>query len=451
MSRRKLMARFEQIPGQLRPHPLRNGLIFLAVVGFVLYSGFSRHIPFTPKSGKVVTAHFDTANNAIPGNRVRVKGVDVGEVESIKRSASGEGADVRMRVDEKGFEVKQDARAHLYWRTLLGRNMYVDLEPGSKDAPPLGDRAIPLDRTTTQVEFDQLLESYQKDSRRGARTFFQQTDKALEGDAAGTAVDKLAPGLAPVAPAMRALRGTNPGTDLPTLVQQGGRAFDALAQDEAALAGVLDAADTTLAVTAARRADLAAMLQDAPATLADTRTTLARLRSTLDVLDPVADDLRPGVRKIAGAAPPARRALAQLTKLTPLAVPALRDLQPALRSLRGASMDGSPFFQDLQPTLQRLQDKILPWADKRDNTTNLRNAEAIGPFFSVLSSSSAQYDAYGHMQRFQAGQGERSAGFLPCKTGFFDPENKDQAIKCSLALTAMRAFLTGAPMPKGKP
>ena len=438
-----LRRRFEQVPGQHHPKPVRNGIVFLTLLGIVLYCGFTKSIPLLPDGGTKVQAVFANATNASTGNQVRVKGVDVGTIEKIERDPSGEGALITMRIDEKGFEMKRDARAAIYWRTLLGRNMYVELDPGSSDAPPLDGDKIPMKNTEVQVEFDQLVDSYDEDGRQGVRTFFQEFEPALEGDAAGEAVEQLGPGLTPVPAAMRALRGTRPGKDLPTLVKTGAEALDALGRDEAALAGLLDNANAVVGVLAARGADLEDILQDSPAAMRDARTTMTRLRHTLDVLDPVAAELRPGVRELDDAAPPARAALAEVTRLTPTALPALRDLRPALADLRTASEQGSPFLRDLAPTLERLRDEIIPFLDKRDGNTKLRNVEAIGPFFSVLGDSSAQFDAYGHMQRFQAGQGERTVGAIPCKTGFFDPENQDQLVQCQQGMKAMMNVLRG--------
>lgn len=438
-----LRRRFEQVPGQYRPRPIRTGIIFLALLALGLYAGFTKSIPLWPEGGKEVKAHFANASNATTGNQVRVKGVDVGTIKKIERDPSGEGALITMRVDEDGFELKRDARAAIYWRTLLGRNMYVELDPGSSDAPPLGDATIPMDNTEVQVEFDQLLDSYDEDGRQGVRTFFQEFEPALDKESIGDALEELGPGLTPVPGAMRAMRGQNPGKDLPALVRSGARTLDALGRDEAALAGLLDGAETTVGVFAARRADLAAMLREAPSAMREARTTMTRVRGTLDVLDPVAAELRPGVRRLDEASPPARAALAEISRLTPTALPALRDLRPALSDLRGASEQGSPFLRDLGPTLVRMRDEVVPFLDKRDNTTDLRNVEAIGPFFSALSDASAQFDAYGHMQRFQPGQGERSVGALPCKTGLFDPENKDQLIQCQEGLGAMMKVLRG--------
>jgi virulence factor Mce-like protein len=436
MSRFNLLARFEPTPGQHRPRPIRNGVILLGVIVLVLYSGFTRSIPFLPKGGDTVSAHFDRATNVIKGNLVRVNGVDVGEVTDVKRDPSGYGALVKMRVDQKGFKLHSDATAGLYWRTLLARNMYIELTPGSADMPALGNKTIPLWRTTSQVEFDELLDSYQADSRNGVRLFFKEGDKALSGPQLGQAVDKLGPALTPVTPAMQALRGTHPGNDLPNLARSAGKTLDALSQDESALGGLVDHADMVLGVTAARRADLAAMLQRAPQTMRETRTTLDRLRTTLDILDPVAARLRPGLRDVSPAITRTTVALRTLSALTPKALPALRDLRPALTDLAAASRQGTPTFAALLPTLQRLQDQIIPFLDKTDPGTKLKNYEAIGPFFGGLASSSQQFDANGHVQRFMPGQGLDSVGALPCSLSIGDP-NAAQLVKCRNAATRM--------------
>jgi virulence factor Mce-like protein len=445
----RLTERFETVPGEHRPRPIRNGLVFLAVLTLVAYCGFTRTIPFVGKDGDEVKAVFASATNLHNGNLVRVQGVDVGEVTKIERDPSGKGALVTMRVKQDGFKLHRDAHAALYWRTLLARNMYIELTPGSNDLPDLGGATIPLRNTETQVEFDQLLDSYDEDGRAGVQTFFRQGDKTLDGPEAGQAIEHLGPGLKPVSPAMAALRGTQPGSDLPGLADTAATTLAALARDEGALAGLIDGGASVLGVTAARRADLAGMLQRAPASLRDTRTTLKRLRTTLDVLDPTAADLRPGLRTADPAVRRATTALAAVSTLTPKALPALRDLQPALTSLRAASAEGSPLFKALDPTLKRLNDEVLPFLDQRDATTKLKNYEAIGPFFSVLASSSSQFDANGHMQRFMPGQGLDTVGALPCSVSLFDPESNGQLLKCKQAMRLLPQIIAGAPRKGG--
>jgi hypothetical protein len=135
--------------------------------------------------------------------------------------------------------------------------------------------------------------------------------------------------------------------------------------------------------------------------------------------------------------------------LTPKALPALRDLRPALSNLRSAAAQGAPLFERLDPTLARLDAEILPFLDQRNSTTRLKNYEAIGPFFSTLASSSAQFDANGHMQRFMPGQGADSVGALPCSLTVFDPNSQNQLAKCEQAMALLPQIIAGAPRKGG--
>lgn len=445
----RLSDKFHIVPGQHRPRPIRNGIIFLALLAGVLYSGFTKSIPFVGKGGTTVTAHFASASDVISGNLVRVKGVDVGRVTRVHRDPSGKGALVDMRVDEDGFKLHSDARASIYWRTLLGRNVYIELDPGSTDRPALGSATIPTSRTSSQVELDQLLQSFNEDGRAGIQTFFEEGDKMLGGPQLGNAVDELPTALQPVGPAVQALRGTHKGEDLGGLVDSASRALRAMSTDEASLSGLIDHADTVLGVTAARRANLGAMLQRAPETMQQARATLARLRTTLDVLDPVAADLRPGLRATAPAIGRATGTLRALSAIAPTTVAALRNLDPALANLQRASNEGDPALAGLTPTIARLQDEILPFLAQTDPGTKLRNYEAIGPFFSVLASSSSEFDAAGHVQRFMPGQGLDSVGALPCSVTAFDPATKNQLVKCERALRLLPQIVAGAPRKGG--
>lgn len=443
-----LSDKFHIVPGQHRPKPIRNGLIFLALLALGLYCGFTKSIPFLGEDGKEITARFDSATDVINGNLVRVKGVDVGKVTEVKRDTEGRGAIVKMRVKEDGFKVRSDARAAIYWRTLLGRNVYIELDPGSEDRPELTAQ-IPMERTESQVELDELLRSFDEDGREGIKAFFNEGEQGLRGDALGTALDTAPAALRPVGPAVQALRGTQKGKDLSGLVDTAATSLRALSADEEALGGLIDHASTVVGVTAARRADLGAMLQRAPATMQETRKTLGRLRTTLDVLDPIAEDLRPGLRSAAPAVDRATGTLRALSRVSPSAISALRDLRPALVNLSSASRAGVPAVDRLDPTVVRLRDEILPFLAQTDPGTKLKNFQAIGPFFSVLASSSSEFDGNGHMQRFMPGQGADSVGALPCSITAFDPASKGQLVKCEQALKTLTRMVGGAPRKGG--
>jgi virulence factor Mce-like protein len=412
------MPLFEYVPGQHKAKPVRNGAIFLALVLAVLFMGYTKNIPFFNEGAQKVKAHVPNSANIFPGNEVRVNGVRVGKVSKVERDPSGEGALISMKIQDGDVTVKKDARASVYWRTMLGGNFYVELQPGSKSAPKMEDNGtIPLSRTTTQVELDQLLTTFNPSGRQALKTFFREFQKGFSEEGVGKAVERLGPAMQNVAPGMRAVRGLRPGADIPELTRSASRALGALAHNENELGGLINGANTTLAVTAARRQDIGSMLDQAPTTLDDTRGTLARVRTTLDELDPVADDLRPGVRRLPATIASARPAMRTLKSLIPDALPVLRDIDPAIRRVRTAASSGVPLMQELNPTLDRLTDKINPWLGQRNDTTELKNSWAIGPFFSGVGDSSGAFDANGYTQNFDTAPspGDLLSSSVPCE------------------------------------
>lgn len=436
-----LMSRFEMTPGRHKPKLMLTGSICIALfVGVLMFAYSGGSVPLLPKGGTVVEAEFRTAANVTPGKTpVRVKGVNVGEVEEVERLEGGRGVRVKMRITDDGVDVKRDARADIYWRTLLGFSFYIQLEPGSEDAG-LGEDTIPMERTTAQVELDEVLSSLDKPSRDGMQKIFSEFDRGFGDGPSGRSLDALAPSMRQVAPGLDALRGQSDG-DLTSTVKQASRFMGALARDESELGQVISNADTTLGVTAARRADLGSVLQNGPSTLDQTKRTMSRLRTTLDVLDPVAEDLRPGIRKLTPASEAARPALRQLVPLLADARPLLSSLRPALSRLGSASRSGVPMMRELTPTLRRAQDKLLPQLEER-GFTRRKLYEAIGPVIATVSSSASSLDANGFTQKFQPGAGRKSF------RSFCPPQVEAAGVSCA-AVQELFALFTGTGVPGG--
>lgn len=441
---KRLLSRFQVAPGQHRPRRTRNGLIFLAILAFLVYAGYSRQIPLLPKGGTEISAAFADANNVRAGTAVRIRGVDVGEVESV--SVGGEADDrfalVRMRIDEEEHaqSLRADAGATIYWRTLLGRNMYVELDPGTAEER-LGSRMIAQRNTDTQVEVDQALEPLDRTGRKSFQSFLAFLDSGF-GDpwAARRTIQTLAPAVRPLTPALRALRGQRLG-DLTEAIRGSRDLMAELDLDEARLGSLIDSAAVAVGVTAARRADLASTLQIAPGALDATRIQMARLRGTLDRLDPLASALRPGVRRLAPTARSLRPALDALRPALDDARPLLEDLSPALVKLRSAATAGEPLVVNLQPTVDRLNREIIPFLRSVDDDTKRPVYQLIGPTFAGLDSIAQNFDVNGHDVAFQAGGGARFIdGFVPC-TAFLTDPSADEQIRCDGFLEGLNELM----------
>lgn len=458
----RIGGRFDYRPGQYRPNTVRTGAIAVAIVSIFLYTIYTRpSVPFLSGGGKTLKAEFAFGANVRPGyTPVRVHGVEIGQVTKIQRLSTGRGALVTMKIKKgQDLDLRQDVRMALRWRTLLGRNLYVDIDPGSPSAPPYAGGTIPKSRTTDQVELDTTLEPLDADGRRSLQTMINEFDKGFGDpqavrDALGSATDGLrgngtarfgtgaVGSMTSAAKGLPGLRGLNPGVDLPELVANASRALGELTRDQVALGGLVTHGAGALGVTAARRADLAATLNTAPGALQETRATLKRLETTLDVVDPLAEELKPGLARLAPAANATSRTLTVLRPLLRDLRPTLNDARPALTDLRTAANSGVPAFSPLNHTMALAQDKYVPFLKATDPATHRPNYQNIGPIAAHAGGATAWGDRYGAMANFEAAAGANALNAVPCKLDVFNPETQAK-ITCVATQVAMASAVTG--------
>ena len=89
-----------------------------------------------------VVAHFSNVNGLTGGNEVRIGGIEVGTVQSLDVNADPQtgqqAARVSFTVDNAHWPLRQGTTVAVRPKGVLS-NVYVDVEPGSPDAPSLGD------------------------------------------------------------------------------------------------------------------------------------------------------------------------------------------------------------------------------------------------------------------------------------------------------------------------
>jgi phospholipid/cholesterol/gamma-HCH transport system substrate-binding protein len=303
-----------------------------------------------------------------------------------------------MKLTDDAVSVRRDASAAIRLRTVLGGTRYIDLDPGSPSAAPLGDARIALSQTTTQVDWDditQIMEGHTRLAQRRALAGFR--DGLADPPAAARTIGTLGPSLDVIGRSTDALRGQQRG-DLPRLVAATAQTVDALSRSRGALERLVAGGARTL--TATDRPSLGETVALTPPALDATLATMPRIDSLLDRLDPLVEDLRPGARALAPATRALRPALDETAGLLYDARPILGDLSPAVRDLAAAARQGVPLLNALDPTVKRLNGELLPWLRETDDGTKLRNYEAIGPLFAVLDSAAADYDANGWFFHF---------------------------------------------------
>jgi virulence factor Mce-like protein len=397
-----------------RARPEHRGAVALALLALALAAIFTHSIPFAGGTGHVVRARFAQANEINVATPVRIGGVDVGHVRALDPGPDHSTV-VVMQITQPGVRLHQDASAQIRWRTLLGGSMYLALDPGSPSAAYLRG-PIPIARTASQVDWDQFNDQYPAPARRALRQLLAGLDQTLAAPAGeGATLHTLGPALQTIGRGADALRGQDTG-DLSKLVRSSASALNALSSDQQSLQGLVDGAERTLAVIAADHTALAQTLQLTPPALSSTQLTMQSTNQTLTQLDPLVRALQPGANEIAPTTQELDPLLRQANRVLPATIPLLTAARPALTQLGAMSDHGTPLIAGLEPTIRRLEDNLIPFLDRTDPDTRLRNYEAIGPFASDLDSAAGQYDASGYLLRFDLGLGPNSV-LLPCDTG----------------------------------
>ncbi|HMH46620.1 MAG TPA: MlaD family protein, partial [Solirubrobacteraceae bacterium] len=158
MSRLRWWRRHDEIPVvELgRSNPVRFAIVFIVIVALAVYFGFTKHIPF--KHGYRLNAQFVTAVNIKGKSPVRIAGVNVGKVTSIKRNGST--AVVGMEIEPRGLPIHADATVKVRPRIFLEGNWFVELQPGSPSAKALSSGStLPITQASDPVQLDQVLDA----------------------------------------------------------------------------------------------------------------------------------------------------------------------------------------------------------------------------------------------------------------------------------------------------
>jgi virulence factor Mce-like protein len=326
-----------------------------------LWLAFGGSVPLGPKGYRFQIAFPDAATLADQSD-VRVAGVNVGKVVLREKDGTSDRTLATIELDEKYAPVRRDARAMLRQKTLLGET-YVELELGSKGAPGLPENGrLPNGAVREAVEFDELLTTFDEDTRKALQEWQATTAKATRGravdlnDALGSLPVFAESGQTLVDVLNRrrdALRG---------VVRDTGTTFDALNRDAGALQQMITRSDEVLTTLAARRSALAESVQIFPTFLDETRRTLTRVdrfgRDTnplLRDLEPVLEDAQPTLRSLAQFAPDAERLFEDLPALIRAGRQGLPALNRVLRGLDPTLASLGPFLQQLNPVLEFLE------------------------------------------------------------------------------------------------
>lgn len=374
--------------------------LLVAIVAVFLSYNANAGLPFVPTYD--LKAELPNAAGLVKGNEVRIGGARVGlidEIEPVPSDTNNPIVRLGFKLDKSVEPVPVDSTMIVRPRSALGLK-YVELTPGSSKAGYEAGSTIPLKQATPEpVEIDELFNTFDDDTRRGARESLNGlgTGFAGRGRDLNDAIQQLNPFVRHLEPVTANL--ADPRTRLNRLFRAlGNTAAEVapVAEEQASLFANMNTTFTALSSVA--RPFIQDWISEQPPTYDVAVAEFPKQRPFLRNSAAFFRELRPGIAALPAAAPPLADAFEIGTKVLPK-TPALN------RQLIGVFNEVNDLLEDpLAPLgLERLR---LTTASLKPTTAFLSPVQAtcnyITLFLRNASSLLSEGDANGTYQRFGA-------------------------------------------------
>jgi phospholipid/cholesterol/gamma-HCH transport system substrate-binding protein len=323
-----------------------------------LWLAFGGPIPLGPKGYRFQVAFPDAATLADQSD-VRIAGVNVGKV-VLREPGTDARTIATIEIEEKFAPIRKDARVMLRQKTLLGET-YVEMTVGRGEPLPEGGRLANA-RVRDAVEFDELLTTFDAETRRNFQRWQSTSRAATEGRAIdlNDALGNL-PGFAGNGQTLVDVLNRRRDA-LQGVIRDTGTTFAALSSNADALQQMIVRSENVLSTLSDRREALAESVQIFPTFLDESRRTLTRVERfagdtdpLLRDLDPVLDDAQPTLRSLGQLGPDAERLFEDLPALVRAGQEGLPALSRVLRGLEPALAETGPLLQQLNPVVEFLE------------------------------------------------------------------------------------------------
>ena len=306
--------------------------------------------PFTLK------AEFSDAQGVMPGQgqTIRVAGMRIGDIGKVDLEQGK--AIVTMEIDQEFKDVvHQDATALLRPRTGL-KDMFVELDPGTKSAPVMKENGrITVENTAPDVDADEILSALDSDTRAYLQLLINGVGKGLKGRG-----NDLREVLARLGPLHRDLARVNGAfaerrRELARLIHNYGSSVTELAKRDNELSTLVEAQSKALEAWASEDANVSAAVARLPGTLRTLQSALVKVDELGQAIPPGLNAMRPVVRQLhltnLQVRPFAREATPilrdQIRPFVRAARPYVRNVRPAVRNLHKASPDVREAFRGI--------------------------------------------------------------------------------------------------------
>jgi virulence factor Mce-like protein len=368
--------------------------------------------------GYQVRADFSSANQLRKGGEVRVAGIKVGEIRGIS-AGPGNTSIVKMAIASSGRPIHNDATFALKPRLILEGNAYIDVSPGTPDAPELRAGAtVPLSQTSVTPQLDQLVDVFDAPTRDALQQSIGQLASGLGHDesqqrtsVAGyqglrSAVRELDRSVNSMGRVARAARGTQAG-DLTRAIGASASATKQLAENPVALADVVTSFNRVTGALADRDAALSASIRGLDQVVRVAPPTLRALDQGLPSLTAFGAALKPSIEAAPTALKKTNRLLAQIAALARRPeLPALvARLAPVTAALPTLEHQLETLFGYTTPVTDCLTSHVVPVLDAKiadgPNTTGDPAWLDLLHAFTGFTSASTSFD--GNAGTFRAG------------------------------------------------
>ncbi|HEY8466384.1 MAG TPA: MlaD family protein [Solirubrobacterales bacterium] len=332
------MRRRRSVRATLAQSPTMLGAVtvLVAIVAVFLAYNANSGLPFVPTYN--ISVQLPNAETLVPGNEVRIGGVRVGLVTSIRPASDPETGEARavadLKLDPEVEPLPVDSTVVVRARSALGLK-YLELVRGDSDEGYEPGSVVPLAAARPEpVDIDDVLDTFDEPTRDAMQANLVEFGNALAGRGIdlNMALGELPGALRKLEPVMRNLAA--PRTDLAGFVRGASAAaaeVAPVAEEQARMFASLDTTFTALA-------RVAPFVQE---TIVETPPTFTTASSTLPVIRPflansagLFAELRPGVRQLAVAAPPLADALEAGAPALRRAPRLNRQLAPTARALQ---------------------------------------------------------------------------------------------------------------------
>lgn len=308
----------------------------------------------------IVYARFTDAAGLLPNFTVKIDQIKAGIVQDVYLNKPENQVVVKMALQSNAAPIGTGARAYIRPVNLLGEK-YVDLIPGNLDQPLKSGSTIPVSRTGTPVELDDVFNTLDTNTRTGLGLIINEAGLAMAGQGANfmQTLRDLPPTLGQAREVVGEVAAEN--TALEQMIVNGNQDLLAVNSKKNDLQDLIVAGQQALRSINTADTQLGQTVDSAPGGLSQLRSSLAQLQQSAVALTPAAADLQRTTPSLAttlerlptfvtdanGALSEAQQVSPLLARLGTQSSPILAQIRPASNTLASWATKSAPFLGTL--------------------------------------------------------------------------------------------------------